>query len=56
MLIHELLIKDPDIVPEDPPIIIMDNMTALCMDDNVKDTKHTRYIARRVNFVRNCEK
>ena len=56
MLIHELLNKDPDIVPEEYPLIILDSKSAVCMDNNGKDTKNTRHIARRVNFVRNGEK
>ena len=56
MLIHELLNKDPDIVPDVEPIIILNSKSDLCMDSNDKDTKHTRYIARRVHFVINGEK
>ena len=28
----------------------------MCMANNVKDTKHTRHISRRIHFVRNGEK
>ena len=56
MLIHELLNKDPDIVPEEAPLIVLDSKSAMCMDKNYKDTKHTRHIARRMHFVRNGEK
>ena len=28
----------------------------MCMDNNVKDNKHTRHIARRMHLVRNGEK
>ena len=56
MLIHEFLSKDLDIVPEEAPLIVLDRKSAVCMDDTGKDTKHTRHIARRVNFVRNGEK
>ena len=28
----------------------------MCMDKNGKDAKHTRHIARRINFVSNVEK
>ena len=56
MLIHEFLNKDPDIVPEEAPIIILDRKSAVCMDNNSKDTYNTRHIDRRVNFVRNGEK
>ena len=50
MLIHELLAKDPDIYPEEFPLIILDTESAVCMAKNVKDTKHTRQIARRMHF------
>ena len=51
-----MLRKDPDIVPEEAPLIFFDSRSDLCMDKNGKDTKHTRHIARRMNFVRNGEK
>ena len=47
--------KDPDIVPEEAPLIILDSKSSVCMDDNGKDINHTRHISRRVNFVSNCE-
>ena len=56
MLIHEFLNKDTEIVPEEAPMIISDSKSAICMDKNGKDTKHTRHIERRMNFVRNREK
>ena len=56
MLIHELINKDPDIIPEEAPLIFLDSKSAMCMDKNGKDTKHTRHIARRMYFVRNVEK
>ena len=56
ILIHELFNKDPDIVPEEAPLIVLDSKFAICMADNGKDTKHTRHIARRMYFVRNGEK
>ena len=34
----------------------MDSKSDVCMDKNGKDTKHTRHISRRINFVRNGEK
>ena len=55
MLIHELLNTDPYIVPEEASIIILGRKSSVCMAKNGKDTKHTRYIDRRVHFVRNCE-
>ena len=56
MLIHELPNKDPDIVPEEAPLIVLDSKSAMCMAKNDKDTKHTRHIARIINFLRNGEK
>ena len=56
MLIHELLNNDPDKVPKEAPIIVLDRKSDVCMANNCKDTKHTRQITRRVNFVRNGEK
>ena len=56
MSIHELLNKDPDIVPDESPLIILDSKCNVCMDNNGKDTKHTMNISIRVNFLRNDEK
>ena len=56
VLIHELLNKDPDIVPEEAPIIILYKKSDVLMSENGKYTKHTRHISRRVHFVRNGEK
>ena len=56
MLIHELLENDPDIVLEEAPLIVFDSKSAMCMAKNGKDTKYTRHIARRMNFIRNREK
>ena len=56
MLIHEFLNKDPDIVPEEAPLIVLDSKSAMCMAKNGKDTKHTRHIARKMHLVRNGEK
>ena len=56
MLIHEFLNKDPDIVPEEPPLIVLYGKSAMCMAKNGKDTKHTRHIARIIHFVRNGKK
>ena len=56
MLIHELLNKDPYIVPDEAPLIVLDSKSAMCMAKNGKYTKHTRYISRRMNFVTNGEK
>ena len=56
MLIHEFLNKDPDIVPEEDPLIVLDSKSAIYMAKNGKDTKHTIQIARRMHFVSNGEK
>ena len=53
MLVHELLNEDPDMVPKESPLIVLDSKSAMCMAKNGRDTKHTRYIARRMNYVRN---
>ena len=36
MLIYESLSKDPDVVPEEAPLIILDSKSAVCMDKNGK--------------------
>ena len=56
MLIRELLNKDPDIVPKESPLIVLDIKSDMFMANNDKDIKHTRQIARRMHFVRNGEK
>ena len=53
MLLHEFLNKDPDIVPEEAPMIVLYSKYGICMDKNGKDTKQTRHISRRMNLVRN---
>ena len=42
MLINSFLNKDPDIIPEEAPLIILDSKCALCMANNGKYAKHTR--------------
>ena len=56
MLVHELLNEDPDMVPKEAPLIVLDSKSAQCTANNGRDTKHTRHIARRMHFVRNGEK
>ena len=56
MLINELLNKDPYIVPEEAPLIVLYSKSTMCMAKKIKDTKHTRRIARIMHFVRNGEK
>ena len=52
MWINETLNKDSDILTEESPLIILDSKSAACMATNGKDTKYTRHIYTRVNFVR----
>ena len=56
MLIYEMLKKDPDIVPEEYPLIILDIKSAVCVAKNGKYINHTRHIARRLHFVSNVDK
>ena len=56
MLVHELLNEDPDMVPKEAPLIVLDSKSAMCMANNGRDNKNTIHIARRMNFVRNGEK
>ena len=56
MLIHELLNKDPDIIPEEGPIIYLYSNFYVCMDKNRKDTNITRHVPIIVHFVRNGKK
>ena len=53
MLVHEFLNEDPDMVPKEANLIVLDSKSAMCMAKNGKDTKHTRHIASRMHFVRN---
>ena len=56
MLVHELLNEDPDMVPMEAPLIVLDRKSAMCMANNGKDNKHTRHIERRMNLVKNEDK
>ena len=56
MLIHELLNEDPEMVPKEAPLIVLDSKSDMCIAKNGKDTKHTRNIAWIMHFVRNEEK
>ena len=56
MLAHEILNEDPDMVPKEDTLIVLDRRSATYIDKNGKDTKHTRNIARRMHFVRVGEK
>ena len=55
MLINEFLNKDPYIVPKEAPRIVLDSKFDMFMDNNGKDTKHTRHIAMRMYVVMNGE-
>ena len=55
MLNNEFMNKYPDLVPEHAPIIILDRKSTVYMDNNVKDTKHTRQISKIMHFVINVE-
>ena len=50
MLIHELLNKDQDIVPEEAPMIVLDGKSDMCMANNGNNAKHTRHIARIIHL------
>ena len=52
VLIHDFFNKDPDIVPQEAPIIILNGKSDFFMAKNGKDINHTSYFPRRVNFVR----
>ena len=56
MLNYELLNKDPDIILEEAPLIILDSNSAMCKADDDKDTKHTKINARIMHFVINGDK
>ena len=56
VLIRKFLNKDPYIVPEEDPLIILDIKSSVGMSNNVKYTKHTSHIARKMHFLRNGEK
>ena len=51
-----MLNNDPDIVPEEAPLIVLDSKSDMCMDKNGMYNRHTRHIARRIHFIRNKEK
>ena len=53
MLVHELINEDPDMVPKEAPLIVLDSKSDMYMAKNGKDIKHTRHIARIMHFVRN---
>ena len=56
MLIRDLLNKDPDIVPEEDPLIDFDSKSSMCMTNNGKYTKHIRHTSSRIHLVSNGDK
>ena len=56
MLINELLNKDTDIFLKEAPLVVLYSKSSMCMEKNGKDTKHTRHIAKIINFVQNGKK
>ena len=52
MLVAELLNEDPDMVPKEAPLIVLDGKSSMCMAKNGRDTKHTRHIARIMHFFK----
>ena len=50
ILNNKMLNKDPDVVPKQAPLILLDIKPSVCMTNNSKDTKH---ISRRMYSVRN---
>ena len=56
MLIHKLLNKEPDIVTEEAPLIVLNGNSSMCMTNNSENTKRTRHTASTMHFVRNGEK
>ena len=55
MLIHDFFNKDPYIVSQEAPLILLYSNSDICMAKNVEDTKHTRHIARIIHLERNGE-
>ena len=56
MLIHELLNKYPDIVPDEYSLVILDSKSSECMAKNGKDVNYASHISIRTNFVINGDK
>ena len=56
MLINEFFNIDPDIVPKEAPLIVLDSISSMCIAIIDKDTKHKGQISRRMNFLRNGER
>ena len=50
MMNSELEGKQPDEIPSDLPLMILDSKAATDMSKNGRDSKQTRHIARRMHF------
>ena len=50
-----LMNKDPDMFIEQAHLFILDRKSHLFMARDFEDTKHTRHISRRIQFVTNNE-
>ena len=55
MLNNELMNKDPNGVPDEAPLNILDSKSLMCIANNINDTKNTRYIAIIIHFLLNGE-
>ena len=53
MLINELFNKDPEIFPEEDPLIVLDSKSVKCLAKYIKYSKHTSHIARIMNLITN---
>ena len=51
MINNELLNKDPNVLPEQAPLIILDRKLSVCVSNNSKYTKHTRKIDKIIHYV-----
>ena len=56
MLIHEFLNNDPDNVPEEGTLTILDIKSTVCIAKNGKDTNNTSHMTIRVRLMRNSKK
>ena len=53
ILNNEFLYKNPDVVPEQASLIILDRKSDIYMANNDKETKHNIHIYIKMNLVRN---
>ena len=56
ILIHELLNKYPDIIPEEAPIIILDSKSVVCMAKNGKEKKTHKAHCKESTFCKEWRK